>query len=93
VKITIHPAMNGATMVVDQQEPDIVATSEVYEFCDDNDDASLSGIVRLLHDVAEHLGVVGHKRAKARLSITVEHGYDYECDDKANCAICKENQP
>ena len=94
MKITIHWAINGATVIVDRQEPETTPISEVYEFNDDNEDncTGIQGMVRLLHDLAEHLGVVGHKRSRERLKITVEHGYDYECSDK-DCKICKKELP
>ena len=91
MKITIHPAINGASVVVDHQEIEMSPTSVVYAFEDDGGNESLGGLERLLYDLAEHLGVIGNKHSKERIRISVVHGDNYECKDET-CPICKETK-
>ena len=90
MKLTIHPASNGATLIVDLQEADCSPISQVYEF--EDGDGSIDGLVGLLYAVAEQLGAVGSKRDRARIRINVEHGWDYLCTEP-KCDICGKKEP
>jgi len=87
MKITITPAQNGATMEMDQQEPECPPTRLVFQY--DLDAGEADGLACLLREVVDALGECGSKHDHARVRIGIEHGEDYECRD-AECAICRD---
>jgi hypothetical protein len=85
MKITIEPVTNGAILEVDLQEEDARPRRTVYEF--DCDEMQLEGLLCMMREILEALGVLGSKHDRLRPAVVLTHGEDYECREKT-CALC-----
>ena len=93
MKIVIIPVVNGALMEIDLEEKGEVVRREIFEYeRDDMEEASLSGLCRLLWGVLEHLGEEGSDHDRLRVGIVMCHGSEYECREKM-CEICGRKPP
>jgi len=91
-EIKIERVSNGAILTYTDYDGEGKACREriVFKYDTDAEVGNWEGLIDLLWQVAELLGILGSKYDKQRLEIRIVHGSSYVCKDKKNCEICKE---
>jgi hypothetical protein len=88
MKAIISRTVNGAWVrFTDKDAPEPVRAVDMsYQFETDIGD-NLDGLREMLYEIIERLGFVGDRYDKERISIKIEHGDKFMCEDK-QCTIC-----
>ncbi len=91
-EIKIESMSNGAVLSYNGYDDEGKPFKEktVFEFDIDSEHGNWEGLIGLLWQVVELLGVCGSRYDEKRLYIGLIHGDKFVCKDKKNCCICKE---
>ena len=76
MKLTLTQISNGVVLTTPEG-------STAYTF----DKGNLEGLMALLFDINNEIGLPGSKHDEQRITIKVEHGSDWKCK---GCSICDE---
>ncbi len=94
-EIKIEDVSNGAVLSYNGYDDEGKPFKEktVFEFNTGSEDSEgWEGLISLLWQVVELLGVCGSRYDEKRLHIGLVHGDKFICKDKKNCSICKEEE-
>jgi len=90
MKMTVESVKNGAVVTFHKEEGDEAAcdVKSVYEFDEEEPEVGLSRLADMFYDMMEATGWnTNTKWGRDRVTISIQHGREYACEDK-ECVIC-----